>query len=222
MPSPRAASSASARPQLQAGLAALGLALPAGSADRLLIYLAELEKWNAAYNLTAVRDPRQMVTRHLLDSLAVLPALESAAAPAPLVDVGSGAGLPGLVLAVARPQWPIALLDSNGKKARFMRHAARTLGLDNVEVIECRAQAWRPPGGFASVVSRAYASLADFVETTRHLVAAGGQWVAMKGKLDPTELAGLPPDCSIRETRPLTVPGLHEERHAVIVTSGPP
>lgn len=195
---------------LDRGLAQLGL--PAGLAAPLLAYLDELVRWNAAYNLTAVRDPQQMVTRHLLDSLAVLPYVRGR-----LLDVGAGAGLPGLVLALARPELEARLIDSNGKKARFMRHAVRQLGLRNVEVLEGRVEAL-PDSPHDVIVSRAFAALGDFCRLTRHLLAPGGQWLAMKGKLETQELAGLPADITIRETHRLTVPGLQEDRHLVIAT----
>ncbi len=198
--------------QLEAGIRALKLELPAPVALRLMAYQAELEKWNSAYNLTAIRTPLEMVTRHLLDSLAVLPLVEGR-----ILDVGAGAGLPGLVLAIARPELSVTVLDSNGKKARFMRHAVRTLGLGNVEVAESRAEEWQAPG-YDQILSRAYASLADFFESTRHLLAPGGQWLAMKGKLDAAELAAAPAAVDIREIRRLHVPGLHEDRHVVIAT----
>lgn len=197
--------------QLAAGLAGLGLTLPTEAPVRLLAYRAELEKWNQAYNLTAIRDPEEQVTRHLLDSLALLPLVQG-----PLLDVGAGAGLPGLVLAIARPELAVTVLDSNGKKARFMRHAQRQLALTNVQVVEGRVEDWRPAQPYACICSRAFASLADFIAGTRHLLAPGGQWVAMKGKLDAVELADVPADVEIRETRRLLVPGLAEDRHAVI------
>lgn len=183
----------------------------------LLDYLQELRRWNAAYNLTAVRDPAQMVTRHLLDSLAVLPALDLPA-HARLLDVGSGAGLPGLPLALARPDWTVHVLDSNGKKARFLRHAVRTLALANVEVIESRAELHAPAQPYDGVISRAFASLADFVHGTQHLLAARGRWLAMKGRLDENELAALPARISPPQILPLSVPGLDEARHLIVFT----
>ncbi len=196
--------------QLASGIRALSLALPEAAPSRLLAYQAELEKWNTAYNLTAIRTPSEMVTRHLLDSLAVLPFVSGR-----VLDVGAGAGLPGLVLAIAAPELRVTVLDSNGKKVRFMRHAVRTLGLDNVEVAESRVEDWQAPA-YDQILSRAFASLADFVGSTRHLLAAGGQWLAMKGKLDRTELAAVPAAVDIRETRRLQVPGLDEDRHLII------
>ncbi len=203
--------------RLQRGIDALGLSLPDDVSPRLLAYLQELEKWNAAYNLTAIRDPLQMVTRHLLDSLALLPLIGAG----PVLDVGSGAGLPGLVLAIARPDLAVATLDSNGKKARFMRHAARALALANVQVVEARVEDHEVVGGYAQIMSRAFASLADFVAGTRHLLAPGGQWVAMKGKLESAEVSALPSGCRIAATHRLQIPGLHEDRHALILTEAP-
>ena len=196
------------------------LALSQRQIDLLLRYVAELQKWNAAYNLTAVRNPTEMVTRHLLDSLSLLPLLvPESRVPGPesrLLDVGSGAGLPAIPLALADPGLQVTALESNGKKARFLRHVQRTLKLPNLEVVESRAEAFQPAAPFDIIVSRAFASLADFFKLTGHLLAPGGQWVAMKGKLDPQELAGVPAGVEIRESRRLNVPGLREERHAII------
>ncbi|MGH8504866.1 MAG: 16S rRNA (guanine(527)-N(7))-methyltransferase RsmG [Stenotrophobium sp.] len=201
---------------LDAGIHELGLGLLPEAVQRLLDYQAELHKWNVAYNLTAIREPEQMATRHLLDSLALLPLISRRASSVRLLDVGSGAGLPGIVLALADPALQVVTLDSNGKKTRFMRHAVRTLGLGNVEVVEARAEAWRPAALFDCIVSRAFASLADFFDKTAHLLAPGGQWLAMKGKLDAAEMADIPANIIIRETHRLRVQGLNEDRHAVI------
>ncbi|MDP3857159.1 MAG: 16S rRNA (guanine(527)-N(7))-methyltransferase RsmG [Stagnimonas sp.] len=203
------------------GLAVLGLSLPAGAPARLLAYRAELLKWNVAYNLTAVRDPDEMLTRHLLDSLSLLPLLDEVVSrlPSPvprLLDVGAGPGLPCIPLAIARPAWAVTGLDSNGKKARFMRHAQRTLALDNFSVIEGRVEDVPAGEGYTLITSRAFASLGDFFNLTRHLLGADGIWIAMKGKLEGDELAQVPASVDIIETRKLKVPGLHEERHAVI------
>jgi 16S rRNA (guanine527-N7)-methyltransferase len=187
------------------------LSLPSALAPRLLAFVAELEKWNFAYNLTAIRDPAEMVTRHVLDSLAVLPLLKGR-----VLDVGAGAGLPCIPLAIAAPGLQLTGLDSNGKKARFMRHAQRTLKLDNLAVIEGRVEAVPAAEGYGVVTSRAFASLADFFTLTQHLVAADGVWVAMKGKLEPDEQASIPAGVELLEVRRLSVPGLNEARHAVI------
>jgi 16S rRNA (guanine527-N7)-methyltransferase len=187
------------------------LQLEASLAASLLAYLDELQKWNAAYNLTAVREPREMVTRHLLDSLVLCPYVKS-----PLLDVGSGAGLPGIPLAIARPELRVTVLDSNGKKARFLRHAVRALKLGNVEVVEARVEDYKPQAPFAAVTSRAFASLQDFFSLSAHLLAQDGQWLAMKGKLDDSETQHLPAGVGIVEIKPLNVPGLAEARHLII------
>jgi 16S rRNA (guanine527-N7)-methyltransferase len=179
--------------------------------ERLLFFLDELQRWNRAYNLTAIRDPGEMATKHVLDSLAILPLVRGR-----VLDAGSGAGLPAIPLALADAALQVTALDSNGKKARFLRHIQRALNLSNLEVAEARAESFAPAAPFDVITSRAFASLADFFSATRHLLAAGGQWVAMKGKLDPQELAAIPAGIEIRETRRLRVPGLAEDRHAVI------
>ena len=216
----------------------MALALPDAATGQLLAYVEELVKWNAAYNLTAVRDPVEMVTRHLLDSLAVLPVLEKTweegrgtgdgnsstsavhrpTSNAPrLLDIGAGAGLPCIPLAIARPHWQVTGLDSNGKKARFMRHAGRTLGLGNFQVIEGRAEdVVDGEAPYTLITSRAFASLAEFFAHTDHRLAAGGHWVAMKAKLAPDELQHLPANVALQAPIRLTVPGLAEDRHALI------
>ena len=196
-------------PALTAGLKALGL--PLDAVQRLLAFQTELEKWNFTYNLTAIRDPKEMVTRHLLDSLALRPLLAGR-----VLDVGAGAGLPCIPLAIVAPELHLTGLDSNGKKARFMRHVQRTLNLANFEVIEGRVEDLPAGVGYNTITSRAFASLADFFTLTRHLLTADGIWVAMKGKLDAQEQAGIPQDVEIVEVRALRVPGLNEARHAVI------
>lgn len=201
---------ARARRELIAGLAALCLS-PA-LAEPLIEYQRHLARWNRAYNLTAVRDPEQMARRHLLDSLAVLPYVET-----PLLDVGSGAGLPGLPLAIARPDLAVTLLDAAGKKARFLRHIVRELRLPNVEVVESRIENYRPQRPFATVISRAFSSLGDFLRLTASLVTVDGRWLAMKATLARDELETLPAGLAIREIQPLHVPGLAEQRQLVIV-----
>jgi 16S rRNA (guanine527-N7)-methyltransferase len=198
---------------LEAGVRDLGLELPPSTLQRLLDYQAELQKWNLAYNLTAIRDPAEMTVKHLLDSLTLLPLVRGR-----VLDVGAGAGLPGIVLAIANPALRVTTLDSNGKKTRFMRHAVRALKLDSVEVVEGRAETFQSANGFDCVVSRAFASLADFFDKTAHLLAAGGVWVAMKGKLDAKEVAEIPANVELREPQRLRVPGLNEDRHAFVAT----
>lgn len=196
--------------RLLAGLQAL--ALGAEHAPALLAYLAELEKWNAAYNLSGIRNAEEMVTRHLLDSLAVLPNVGGR-----IIDVGSGAGIPGLILAIAAPTLSVVTVDSNGKKARFMRHAIRALALKNAEVFEGRAEDHRPVQPYDLVISRAFAALGDFLRVTAHLAGADGKWLAMKGKLDAEEQSDLPEGFRIVDVKPLTVPGLDEARHLITV-----
>jgi 16S rRNA (guanine527-N7)-methyltransferase len=204
--------------RLLAGLVALKL--DPTLAAPLLKYLGELVLWNKAYNLTAVREPAEMVTRHLLDSLAVLPHAGAAhgRGPVRVIDIGTGAGLPGIPLALANPSLHVTLLDSNGKKARFLRHAQRTLAIPNVDVAEARAEAFRPAAPYDCVVSRAFASLREFLEMTAHLGADRGRWLAMKGKLDRPELADLPAGFRVEQALPLQVPGLDEQRHLILCT----
>jgi 16S rRNA (guanine527-N7)-methyltransferase len=209
--------------RLLAGL--LALKLDPALAKPLLKYLGELVLWNKAYNLTSVRQPVEMVTRHLLDSLVILPHVGAVPAGAAhgrdslrIIDVGSGGGLPGIPLAIANPGLHVTLLDSGGKKARFLRHAQRTLPLANVTVVEARAEAFAPPQRFDVVVSRAFSALGDFLRATAALGADHGRWLAMKGKLDRKELADVPPGFRVEQEIQLQVPGLDEERHLIIVS----
>jgi 16S rRNA (guanine527-N7)-methyltransferase len=196
--------------QLAEGLAAQGTHLLIGQSRQLLDYLTLLHKWNRAYNLTAVRDPAVMVSRQLLDSLSILPWLEGPR----LLDVGTGAGLPGIPLAIARPDMQFTLLDANGKKIRFVRQAVLELGLQNVSVEQQRIEAFRPQQLFNTITSRAFAELRDFVALTRHLLAPGGQWLAMKAALAPQESRALPADLR-PELLELSVPGEAGVRQAV-------
>jgi 16S rRNA (guanine527-N7)-methyltransferase len=192
------------------GIAALGLALPAGAEGKLAAYLALLEKWNKVYNLTAIRDPDEMVTHHLLDSLAVLPVLQKSA-PAgrrfSLADVGSGAGLPGLVLAIACPDWSVTSIEAVDKKAAFQRQVKIELGLDNVSIHCGRVEDLTAT--FDAAISRAFASLADFARVAGHL--ASRLW-AMKGGYPADEVAALPAGWRVAARHELTVPGLNAER----------
>jgi len=207
------------RDELEAGLAALGLD-PALSAP-LLAYLGLLARWNRTYNLTAVRDPREMVARHLLDSLAMAPFLDDLAARnGSLADLGTGAGLPGIPLAIARPGLRVALVESNGKKARFLREAVRQLGLGNVQVAESRIEAFDAPGRFDAITARALATLPLILDLGGHLLAPGGRLLAMKGVVPDEEIAALPPGWRVESVQPLTVPGLDAERHLVVVARG--
>ena len=194
---------------LDRGLREMSLALPAGARERLLDYVALLVKWNRTYNLTAIRDPLAMVPHHLLDSLAVLPHLPLGEQNARLADAGSGAGLPGIALAIARPGWRLALAESNQKKSAFLRQAAIELRLANVEVHEGRVEAWRPQALFDVVISRAFAALDEFVVACRHLVAPHGVLAAMRGAAP----AALEPGCSLVR---LQVPQLNAQRHLVL------
>lgn len=216
--SARAATPATA---LAAGLAELRL--PAELAAPLLHYLDELQRWNRAYNLTAVRDPLEMVSRHLLDALALVPVLAGPlSSPGRcLLDVGSGAGLPAVPLALAFPGLAVTALDANGKKARFLRHVQRQLGLARLSVAEARVEHWQPPQRFDFITSRAFASLADFTQLSRPLLAPGGQWLAMKGKLSPAERQALPAGIELVSCRTLHVPGLDETRQLVVLSEAP-
>jgi 16S rRNA (guanine527-N7)-methyltransferase len=198
---------------LRAGLAGLGLELDAAAVGKLLGYLGLLEKWNRAYNLTAVRDPAQMVARHLLDSLAVLPFL----AGRRVLDIGTGAGLPGIPLAIARPDMEFVLLDSNAKKTRFVTQAAAELSLGNVTVVAERLEHYRPPQGFDTLVARAVGTIADMLDAGRHLLAAGGRFLAMKGVYPQEELAALPAGYQVAGVEAVRVPGLDAARHVVII-----
>ena len=193
--------------QLEQGIAALGLHLPPAAVPRLLDYQALLERWNAAYNLTAVRDPAGMITRHLLDSLAILPYVQGDR----LADLGTGPGLPGVVLAIAAPGREVLLVDSNGKKVRFLREAIRALKLERVRAEQARVE--DVEGQFDCVTTRAFASLADMLGWGGHLLAPDGIWLAMKGKRPDDELAGIPDGYVVRGTHELAVPGLSAERH---------
>jgi len=211
-----AASESAAPAALQDGLAALGLE-PA-LAPRLLAYRDLLARWNRAYNLTAVRDPAQMIPRHLLDSLALAPYLAALAARGGrLADLGTGPGLPGIPLAIALPGLQVALVESNGKKARFLREAVRMLGLDNALVVERRIEAYDAPGRFDAITARALATLPRILELGGHLLAPGGQLLAMKGQRPDDELAALPASWRVASLQSLSVPGGGGERHLVVV-----
>lgn len=198
---------------LQADALALGWALEPAAAGRLAAYRDLLVKWNATYNLTALRDPAQMRTQHLADCLAVVVPLRRHAAGRPLrmLDVGSGGGLPGVVLAAVEPGWDVTSVDTVGKKAAFVRQVAAELALPNLHAEHARVEALKAPP-FDLITSRAFASLADFVRLTRPLLTPGGAWMAMKGKTPSDEIAALPADVAVFHVEPLTVPGLDAER----------
>ena len=170
--------------RLSQGLSRMGLEISSTTQARLLDYLRLMQKWNRAYNLTAIRDPREMVTQLLLDALVALPYVTRG----PVLDVGSGAGLPGIPLAIARPDLQFTLLDSNGKKIRFIKQVVITLQLANVDVVQSRVENYQASAPFALIVSRAFSSLEQFIRLSRHLLAPSGEWLAWKGQLDDTEL----------------------------------
>lgn len=199
--------------ELQRGSAQLGISLSAEEQDKLLRYLALLRKWNKVYNLTAIREEHRMVSHHLLDSLAVITHLWAGR----WLDVGCGAGLPGIVLAVMRPSWQITLLDSNSKKTSFVQQAIIDLGLQNARVHCARVEDWKPAEKFDGIISRAFSELGMFLRSTRHLAAQHGRWAAMKGAPEH-ELSGLPDHCRVEQVIPLHIPGLNAARSLVIAT----
>ncbi|MFD0668234.1 16S rRNA (guanine(527)-N(7))-methyltransferase RsmG [Ramlibacter sp. MAHUQ-53] len=198
--------------RLRAGLAALGLALDEGRQAQLLTYLGLIQKWNRVYNLTAVRDPDEMFGLHLLDSLAVVGPLRRHAGGRALrlLDVGSGAGLPGVVLAICCPDMAVDCVDTVGKKAAFIQQVAVTLRLPNLRGVHARVE--NLAGPYDVISSRAFASLADFVAWSGGALADGGVWLAMKGKHPADEIAELPAGVSVFHVEPLTVPGVDAER----------
>jgi 16S rRNA (guanine527-N7)-methyltransferase len=198
--------------ELDAGLQAIGL--DTALAPPLLAYLGLLARWNRTYNLTAIRDPREMVARHLLDSLAMHAFLDGLDT---LADLGAGAGLPGIPLAIARPSLQVTLVESNGKKARFMREVVRQLALGNVHVVEARIEAFDAPGRFAAITARALATLPLILELGGHLLRPDGKLLAMKGAHPDDEIAGLPAGWQVEGVHPLAVPGLAATRHLVVV-----
>lgn len=202
---------------LHRGLAALGLDADA-LAQPLLAYLALLARWNRTYNLTAIREPRQMVPLHLLDSLAMHAHVATLARTgAALADLGTGPGLPGIPLAIASPALRVTLVESNGKKARFLREAVRQLGLGNARVAESRAEALDEPGAYDALTARALATLPDIIEVGGHLLKPGGELLAMKGAVPHEEIAALPAGWRLKTVHVLSVPGLDAERHLVVV-----
>ncbi|MDR0250836.1 MAG: 16S rRNA (guanine(527)-N(7))-methyltransferase RsmG [Burkholderiales bacterium] len=210
-------------------LDALGAALPEGIAERALAYLALLQKWNRTYNLTAIREPEQMLTHHVLDALAIVPALDQVLAPvlanqptAQLLDVGSGGGIPGLMLAMARPAWQVTMVDAVQKKTAFVAQAVTELRLPNAHAITARVESLRTEASVLSMrydlaVSRAFSDLATFITVSRHLLAPHGVWAAMKGAAPEAEIAALPAGIVVRAVEALTVPGLDARRHLILL-----
>ncbi len=203
---------------LHAGLVQLGVALPVAAEQGLIDLVRLIEKWNKVYNLTAVRAPEEMVTRHLLDSLAVLPYVQGPR----VLDIGCGAGLPGLPLAIALPGTRFTLLDANAKKTRFVTQAAMELGLANVEVVQARVEKYRPAWKFDTLMARAVASVAELLRATQHLCASNGEFLFMKGAYPAQELADMPGEFKMAEVIKLRVPGLDAERHLVRVHCAAP
>ncbi|MBX9912640.1 MAG: 16S rRNA (guanine(527)-N(7))-methyltransferase RsmG [Pseudomonadaceae bacterium] len=199
--------------ELAQGANQLGVSLSAEQQTQLLAYLSLLIKWNKAYNLTAVRNPDEMVSRHLLDSLSLVPFIDGDT----WLDVGSGGGMPGIPLAILFPEKNFTLLDSNGKKTRFLTQVKLELKLSNVQVINARVESLQPEQPFAGIVSRAFSSLADFSNWTRHLGDQHTQWLAMKGLHPNDELHALPSDFILHGEHALAVPGCQGQRHLLIL-----
>ncbi|BBJ23920.1 16S rRNA (guanine(527)-N(7))-methyltransferase RsmG [Candidatus Nitrotoga sp. AM1P] len=200
--------------ELVLGITQLGLDVAPEVQRKLFSYLEMLQKWNRVYNLTAIRQPEQMISGHLLDSLAVLPHLW----PGRWLDVGCGAGLPGIILALMRPEWTFALLDSNSKKTSFVQQVKIELELHNVNIYCTRVEAWQAGEKFDGIISRAFAETAKFVTLTRHLLDQKGRWIAMKG-VPQQELERLPNDISVEQIIPLQVPGLAAARCLIMLKS---
>lgn len=196
------------------GAAALPFTLSEAQHAQLIDYLGLLTKWNAVYNLTAVRDPAQMVTQHLLDSLAAVPAFADARN---VLDVGAGGGLPGMVLAIARPEMRVAMIDTVHKKTAFLTQAKAELGLANVTVHTARVEELQVPQKFDVITSRAFAELNDFINWSAHLLEEGGRFIALKGVMPKEEIARLPEGWKVVEVQALQVPGLGAERHLVFI-----
>ena len=202
---------------LCSGIAEMGLDVTFETQEKLLTFLGLLHKWNKVYNLTAVRDPLEMVTLHLLDSLSVLPHVHGDC----LLDVGSGGGLPGIVLAICKPNLLVTTVDTVQKKAIFMRQVKGELSLNNLTVVHARVENYEPVEKFEVIISRAFSDVALFIKLTQHLLALNGQWLAMKGQIPHEELASLALvekySASIKNIIPLTVAGLKAQRHLLIL-----
>lgn len=200
---------------LETGLSKLdGVDLGSAQQSMLLSYLDLLEHWNRAYNLTAVKNPADMVLRHLLDSLSVAPRIKGLR----LLDAGTGAGLPGIPLAIAQPGLEVTLLDSSGKKIRFLNHVRRQLGLENIHPVQERLESFSSSEPFDVIISRAFTDLASFARAARHLAAASTRLYAMKGRRSESELRELPDWVRVESVEKLQVPGLQEDRHLVIMS----
>lgn len=190
-----------------------GMQIPADQQDKLIGYVEMLHKWNKAYNLTSVRDPNDMIVKHIMDSIVVSEHLDGCN----YIDVGTGPGLPGIPLAIINPDKSFTLLDSLGKRIRFIRQVLHELKITNVTPVQSRVEDFQPEQGFDGVLSRAFASMSDMVNWCHHLPATGGKFLALKGQVDQVEIDELPVGCSVTDIKPLTVPGLEGQRHLVIL-----
>ena len=199
---------------LSEGVHALSLELTESQLNSLLDYVSLLQKWNGVYNLTAVREPTMMIRQHLLDSLAALPAFEGMQS---ILDVGAGGGLPGIVLAIARPDMHVSLIDTVQKKTAFLTQVKSELGLSNVTVHSGRVEQLQDTNKFDAITSRAFSDLAEFVRLSEHLLKDSGCFIAMKGAIPQVEIAQLPKTWKVTEIKPLSVPGLDAERHLILM-----
>ncbi|MBR7783450.1 16S rRNA (guanine(527)-N(7))-methyltransferase RsmG [Undibacterium luofuense] len=202
------------RPMLESGLDALCIKLTKEQQDKIINYLIILSKWNSVYNLTAIRDPKEMMTHHVLDSLSAVPAFTEAQN---VLDVGSGGGLPGMILAICYPDKKISMIDTVSKKTAFLNQAKAELGLNNVTVYSARVESLQVNQPFDVITSRAFSELNNFVNWSQHLLAEGGRFIAMKGVHPQGEMERLPEGWEVKEVRPLTVPGLDAERHLIFI-----
>lgn len=202
------------RPVLESGLDALCIKLTKEQQDMIINYLIILSKWNSVYNLTAIRDPKEMMTHHVLDSLSAVPAFTEAQN---VLDVGSGGGLPGMILAICYPDKKISMIDTVSKKTAFLNQAKAELGLNNVTVYSARVESLQVNQPFDVITSRAFSELNNFVNWSQHLLAEGGRFIAMKGVHPQGEMERLPEGWEVKEVRPLTVPGLDAERHLIFI-----
>lgn len=202
------------RPVLESGLDALCIKLLKEQQDKIINYLIILSKWNSVYNLTAIRDPKEMMTHHVLDSLSAVPAFTEAQN---VLDVGSGGGLPGMILAICYPDKKISMIDTVSKKTAFLNQAKAELGLNNVTVYSARVESLQVNQPFDVITSRAFSELNNFVNWSQHLLAEGGRFIAMKGVHPQGEMERLPEGWEVKEVRPLTVPGLDAERHLIFI-----
>ena len=210
-------SSARLLASIKAGVAELGQTLPPEGAERLVALLEELERWNRRMNLTAIKRARDMVATHIVDSLSVRPHLQGPR----IIDIGTGAGFPGLPLAIAEPDLTFTLLDSNARKIGFVQHIIGKLGVQNVTAVRARAEDYAPGSGFDTVIARAVTTMAGLIDLSAHLINEGGVLLALKGKRPDEELEALPADWNYRVTK-LLVPGLDDHaRHVVAVSRGP-